>query len=135
MVKFNIIENASDDRYLKYVELYNDGLKVREIGEILDISPSTLTTYFNHARDDGLITPRKIPRKKSSIFLKPKYYCMIKNGFYKVYSPTINRSRQSNFGVYTSEAEAKYVVDELKKVNWNRRCLKNIQIKAAEIFH
>lgn len=135
MVEFNIIEDTSKDKYIEYIELYNAGLKVREIGEILNVSPGTLTTYYNHACDDDLIIPRKCNKSKKEKFLKPKYYCKNNKGLYKVYSPSIRNSKQYTFGCYTSEAEAKFVVEELKKVNWNRRCLKNIQIKAFEKFH
>lgn len=132
-MEFNIIEDTSDDKYQEYVRLYNKGLKVREIGEKLDVSSGRLTTFYKHAVEEKLIQPRNNTEHTKPMF-KPKYYNRKKNGCYTVYSPKRNNNKRSNFGTYPSEAEAKYVVEELKKVNWNRRCLRNIQLRAMELY-
>ncbi len=133
MIEFNIVEDTSDDKYQEYIRLYNKGLKVREIGEKLDVSSGRLTTFYKHAIEEGLIQPRNNKGNNKPRF-KPKYYNRNSNGFYTVYSPKRNNSKRSNFGTYPSEDEAKYVVEELKKVNWNRRCLRNIQLRAMELY-
>ena len=131
MVEFNIIEEKTDDKYIDYVELYNEGLTLKNICEKLSISMNNCNTFYHHAINEGLIEPRKTRKKTRK---KPKYYNYnIKGGYYAVYSPLIN-GKQNNFGIYNTEEEAKFVVEELKKVNWNRKCLKNIRLKAMELF-
>lgn len=137
MLEFKIVEDKSEDKYHDYIDLYREGMTIRKIAEKLQISLNKCSTFYKHAVDDGLITPRKPEKqtKKQETDNAPKYYHFNKKGgYWVVYSPLTKSRKQKHFGTYNSEEEAQYVVYELKKVNWNRKCLKNIQLKAMELF-
>lgn len=123
MVVFNMVEKDSQDKYLEYIRLYNKGVLLKEIEEKLDVSHNTLNTYYKYAYREGLIKPR---------ITKGKFYTKVKNG-YMVYHK--NRDgKQINYGVYETEEEAQFIVEELKKVGWSKKSLKNIQLKAYQKY-
>ena len=133
MLEFNLVEDTSQDKYLEYIELYNKGLTIKRISEELKISMGKCNTFYHHAVDDGLIKPRKTKKDKKTIS-KPKYYNYNPKCGYSVYSPINITGKQKSFGTYETEEEAKFIVEELKKVNWNSKCLRNIRLKAMELF-
>ena len=132
MVEFKFVEDKSEDKYLDYVELYNEGLSIKRISEELDVSIGKCNTFYHHAVHEELIKPRKAKTDKKTI-CKPKYYNYNPKCGYCVYSPLIN-GKQKSFGTYKTEEEAKFIVEELKKVNWNSKYLNNIRLKAMELF-
>lgn len=123
MVVFNMVEKDSQDKYEEYIELYNKGVLLKEIEEKLDISHNTLNTYYKYACREGLIKPR---------ITTGKFYTQVKNG-YMVYHKNKD-GKQINYGVYETEEEAQFIVEELKKVRWSKNSLKNIQLKAYQKY-
>lgn len=132
MVEFNIIEKSeSYDEYYEdypiFVELYNDkSITVKDIKKELNLSKSKYKNYLNKALDDGDVSSR-------DTHTNPTYYTKYKNR-YVVYHWDKNSSSLVYFGVYRREVHARRVVEELKKVDWNKSCLKRIK-QELRIFY
>lgn len=121
MVNVRIIENVQEDpEEREVVRLYREGLSMKKIGELLDGSETWVRRILYEARDNGEVEIR--PRYS----VNPKNYWFNKhNGKYHVYKQINGKSRQ--FGTYSDEATAKKVVEELRKVNWDKDCLNDIK--------
>lgn len=64
---------------------------------------------------------------------EPKYYSYDKKGKNFRVLKSINK-KQMNFGAYDTEEEAKLIVEELKKVNWDIRQLHEVKNKVKELM-
>lgn len=64
-------------------------------------------------------------RRTSTTNRPVKYYVKTRGGKYTVIRKRNNK--RTHFGTYDTEEEARKVVDELKKVNWDKNQLKEIQ--------
>lgn len=133
MVKFRIVKDTSNEKYPEYVELYNKGVTVKEISEKLGVSEKKCYTFYRYALSDGLIEPRRTNKNKKTKIFKAKYYSYKAGLGYNVYSPSAN-GKKTDFGYFQTEKEAKFIVEELKKVNWNKKYIDEIRLKAKDIF-
>lgn len=123
MVNVNIIENGYDypDK-MEVIRLYREGLSMKRISELLDVNVQKVRRMLHEAKDKGEVEIRP------SYSVNPKNYWFNKhNGRYHVYKQINGKSRQ--FGTYSDEATAQRVVEELRKVNWDKDCLKDIKKK------
>lgn len=121
LVNVQVIENAPDDpEEQEVVRLYREGLSMKKIGELFDGSETWVRRILYEARDNGEVEIR--PRYS----VNPKNYWFNKhNGRYHVYKQINGKSRQ--FGTYSDEATAKKVVEELRKVEWDKSQLERIK--------
>ncbi len=121
MVNVRIIENVQEDpEEREVVRLYREGLSMKKIGELLDGSETWVRRILYEARDNGEVEIR--PRYS----VNPRNYWFNKhNGKYHVYKQINGKSRQ--FGTYSDEATAKKVVEELRKVEWDKSQLQRIK--------
>lgn len=121
MVNVRVIENGYDypDK-MEVIRLYREGLSMKKIGELLDVNVGKVRRMLHEARDKGEVEIRP------NCGVNPRNYWFNKhNGKYHVYKHINGKSRQ--FGTYSDEATAKKVVEELRKVNWDKDCLKDIK--------
>lgn len=109
------------------VMLYNhSSCTIEEIRLILELSSEDFDDLVNKCyRDSRLDTDFR-----SYDFRRPKYYYSRNSsgdeGFY--IRKTID-GRKVNFGVYSSESEARFVVKELVKCGWDKSKLDSIKKK------
>lgn len=138
MVNFRIVENAPPsyvEKYDEFVELYNDhSVTVKEIGELLGWSTNVFEQAKEHALSEGKISLRK-PYGNRGKWVKvrkvPKYYSYSKNsGKFTVkkhiFDEVVGESVLIYYGSYKRECVAKRVVEELKKVDWDKNKLDEI---------
>lgn len=121
MVNVNIIENGYDypDK-MEVNRLYREGLSMKRISELLDVNVQKVRRMLHEARDKGEVEIRP------SYGVNPRNYCFNKhNGRYHVYKQINGKFRQ--FGTYSDEATAKKVVEELRKVEWDKSQLQRIK--------
>lgn len=109
-MNFRVIENNDEDMYLEWVELYNQGMLIKEINEKLGLSDYMYRKYRREALKSGLIKDR---RKT----YEPKYYYKTSKGYYSV-NHRNEKGVMQYYGLYKTEKEAKKKVEELKKNNW-----------------
>lgn len=121
MVNVRIIENVQEDpERLEVIRLYREGLSMKTIGKMFGGSESWARRILHEAKDNGELEIRP------SSGVNPKNYCYNKNsGRYNVYKQF--NGKNYSFGTYSDETTAKKVVDELRKVNWDKDCLKDIK--------
>ena len=123
MVNVNIIENGYGypDK-MEVIRLYREGLSMKRISELLDVNVQKVRRMLHEAKDKGEVEIRP------SYGVNPRNYCFNKhNGRYHVYKHINGKFRQ--FGTYSDESTAQRVVEELRKVNWDKDCLKDIKKK------
>ena len=136
---FRIVENPLPHYYEKYddfVELYNNpNITIVDIRNKLGWTVKTYTLAREKALSEGLIKERRVrskkgrPRKKKKV---PKNYYYRKNtGNYVVTKRiTINKEVKTiYYGTYKNEEECVKIINELKKVNWDKKELPNIKKK------
>lgn len=129
MVTFNIVEGSSSDEfypiYEKIKKDIKNGLTPADCREKYNI---TLSRWGRFQR--ALIKDKIRPSRKE-ILKNAKYYTYNKKERHWVVSKTID-NRRVHFCYCTSEEQAKYIVKELKKCNWNKRKVKSILKKMSE---
>lgn len=135
MTTFRIVEGGEykwHENFDEFVDLYNHSdLSVEDIRRSLDWNQRNLQQARVKARKEGLITPRRakyprVRRNSKKYFTPPKYYSMDNSGKCAI-RKTVN-GRLEYFGYY-SEDDAKKIVSELKKVNWDKNALEDIRKK------
>ncbi len=144
MVTFRIVENAPPrylEKYDEFVELYNDeSYTVKEVMDKLDWSHRIFEQAKKQALDEGLIKLRKPydrgVRRMRKIY---KYYSFDKcSGKFAVKKSIFNEntgvSEVVYYGLYANEEVVKRVVDELKKVDWDKGRLEDIKCRVKEEF-
>lgn len=121
MFNVRVIEKVQEDpEEREVVRLYREGLSMKKIGELLDGSETWVRRILHEARDNGKVEIRP------SNGVNPKNYCYDKiSGKYKVYKQINGKFCQ--FGTYSDETTAQRVVEELRKVDWDKDCLKEIK--------
>ncbi len=143
MVNFKIIENSPPvymEKYEEFIELYNDkNITVEEIRQRL----GWRTKVYNDARNKALEENRIIDRRSKNSIENckgrpvkekhiPKYYhydrwygkFVIVKKYYRDKKEVV-----SYYGCYNNEKVAQAVVNELKKVDWDKSKLKDIKQK------
>lgn len=132
-MNFKVVEGELDtywDNYEKFIELYNENsIPVKKIKEDLELSPKKYMRYRERAIEENRLnfdTRQPIYTRKNNMgcYYKPKYYSKTKEGRFKVFKMLNGKS--VNYGTYSSEDEAKMVVGELKKLDWDKKQLGNI---------
>ena len=115
-VNFNIVENDYSSKYDEFVKLYNDySVDVRTIKQKIG---GTYSKLRKEALDNGDIKQRPYNIKRTNY----KHYHFDKN-MQKFRVRKVKNGKYMSFGFYDTEEEAKQVVEELKKVDWDKRRL------------
>lgn len=143
MVNFRVVENPEPsyvEKYSLFVDLYNNmDISVVDIRKKLGWSTKVYTMARNKALAEGKIVDRKTSmailnssgRKKAEPVL-PKNYSFDKgSGKYLVKKRIYDEGKgcmvSGYFGLYDNEEEAQLMVEELKKVGWNKDRLDEIK--------
>ena len=114
-------EGELQDRYNVFVDLYNNTkLKLYEIANHMDISLPLLNRLRKEAEKNGDIS--RLPQRSEYDYF---YKCNDGSGKYVVLKKI--DGKMIYFGRYGSEDEAKKIVEELKKVDWDKSQLKRIK--------
>ena len=119
MVDFKIVEQSESyeeyyDDYLLFVALYNDkNVTVKQIRKELNLSRNKYKHYLNKALEKGDVVNR-------NTHINPKYYTKHKNK-YVVYHWDKKSKCLVYYGTFRRECHARRVVEELEKVDWDKR--------------
>lgn len=142
MKTFRVVENPTPryvEKYDEFIRLYNESdLTVSEIKLELDWTASV----YNQAKEKALSENRlnvRNPNYKKRIYnsskpKKPKYYSKNTYGKYVVvkrFYKGDNQTENLYYGTYKYEWQARRIVEELKKVNWDVNCLEDIRKKVV----
>lgn len=145
MVNFKIVENPMPvylEKYEEFIELYNDkSITIREILKILGWSSKSFEMAKKNALAEGRIKLRRPCTswsKVKKIKKPPKYYSYDKNAKKyavkkSVYNRDTGRVGYVYYGLYSSEDVAKLIVEELKKVDWDKSKLEDIKLSVGEL--
>ena len=127
MVNFKVVENVDRVTPLldDFIRLYNNPLVTcAEIREQLNISYKTYKRLFDKAISDGSIeyrrtnpTPYKEKKPREPRFWS---YCTTANT-YQVYH------HDQYYCSCRTREEAEWIVEELRKCDWDKSCVKEIQ--------
>ena len=141
MLNFKVIENSPPtymEKYEEFVRLYNDErITVEDIRKRLGWTMKVYSDAREQALSEGLIVDRRTenmkknkgrPRKAKFV---PKYYTYKKRvGKFQVSKRYYHNGEYYNvnyYGFYRNERDAQKIVEELKKVNWDKSKLGEIQ--------
>ena len=147
MVKYRIIENPNPAYYEKYdefIELYNDrSITVDDIRRKLGWRTKVYNDARRQALREGKIIDRRSPKSIKNCKgrpvkpkYQPKYYYFARdvNKFIVKKNYYIDKKEVVvYFGRYDNEKVAQKVVEELKKVDWDKNELPNIKKKLGLI--
>ena len=93
------------------IRLYNKGLAVNKIKEILGLTSYKYSKHMNEALGEGRIKSRKSLKS-------PKYYYKTKNNKFCIQRRCSETKRMKSYGTYETEEQAKKKVVELIKNGW-----------------
>ena len=116
-MNFNIIENGPSpwDKQDEIIRLYNAGIPIKEIMEIVKVSSTTFNKIIRKAKEEGRVTPRRKPyRKKPRVRDNPKFYYRNRpNGGYCV------AKRGVFYGYVRTARQAEEFVRRMKECDWD----------------
>lgn len=131
MTNFNVIER-DDSFYNKadeFIKLYtNKKYDIKRICEKLNLTKSQyhrLRNYCVEFKNMPLKKKRRKRKVKKWGVDSPKNYCRTQYGTFLVYKT--RNGKQTGFGTYKTAGIAEAIVEELKKVDWDKKELKRIQ--------
>ena len=131
-MNFKIVEQESNNsKYEAFKDLYmNSGLIIKDIVKKVNIGNTTACRYANEVyRETGwrrsIVRRAKAKKKENKKPRAVKYYCRTRNGYFIV--EKWDKSRIVYYGAYRDEVTAKKVVEELKKVDWDKKELSAIK--------
>lgn len=147
MVNFRIVENSKPaylEKYDEFIELYNNPeITVDDIRKKLGWRTKIYNDARTQALADGLITDRRTinsiknckgrPTKEKH---QPKYYYYdrLHNKYVIVKRYYVNKEHiVIYYGRYDKEETAQMIVEELKKVDWDKKQLNDIK-KRLEVY-
>ena len=125
-VHFRILENCEDSTNNIYNDFKSEYISnngtVQDLSVKYDVSISKAYKLINQIFEETGFRRRKTNKKVYS----PKYYCKpAYSNNWRVFKHMNNSTIY--FGSYSSEDKAKYVVNELKKCNWDKSELERIK--------
>ena len=129
MVTFNIVEGSSSDEFYPIYEKIKKDIKNGSTPA--DCRKKYNITLSRWGRFQRALIKDKIRPSRKEISKNAKYYTYNKIEGHWVVSKTID-NRRVYFCSCVSEEQAKYVVKELKKCNWNKRKVKSILRKMSK---
>ena len=134
MVSVKIIENPMPSylpKFEDFVDYYNNSdMTVLEIINLLGWNNGQYKKARKKAIEDGVLIPRTqhTARRSKKTIRKPKYYVYhVSNHKYCIVKKI--RNKNVYFGQYDDESVTKKIVEDLKKVNWDKSLLPQIQSK------
>lgn len=134
MVTVRIVENhlMSDEEYRQIKKDYLDMvISTDEIMEKYDLTSHKWAELSKRIRDEtGFIRKKgtKYGNRRARCYAFAKYY-IFRRGRWEVYKCLDGKTRY--FGAYSSEDEARLVVEKLKEANWDKSQLVKIQEEVA----
>lgn len=117
-MNFNIIENSN----------FFDDVNVEEFKkDFYNLTNNDMLTKYDMSYTKFKRIIRELGLKKRGGVRSPKHYYYMKN--HKRYIVQKQTGKKNNyFGIYKTEEEAKKVVEHLKKHDWSKESLKDLEL-------